>query len=212
MRDAAEAGKTLEVTNCAPQVTIMKTKLIIFVILICISVSGCMGLIGRTSFTYDVTVSPVNGTAIIYVPIAVDEDGSVSEVMDNLTIYSYPDNVPSSNASCEIIDTIHGKALEIVTDEPIRIKNDISQRGRAELNITLWNETFENGSTTGSIWMYVDSSSTAEDVSITFEAWYVQVFLAYGYGISITTEPYLYDVTVLKNGWNTYPVYERGWG
>jgi len=189
----------------------MKTKLIIFVIIICISVSGCMGLIGRTSFTYDVTVSPVNGTAIIYVPIAVDEDGSVSEVMDNLTIYSYPDNVPSSNASCEIIDTIHGKALEIVTDEPIRIKNDITQRGcNGELNITLWNETFENS--TGSIWIYMDGSSTAEDVSITFKARYIQVFMAYGNGVKITTEPYLNDVTVLKTGWNTYPVYQRRWG
>jgi len=190
----------------------MKTKLIIFVIIICISVSGCMGLIGRTSFAYDVTVSPVNGTAIIYVPIAVDEEGSISEVMNNLTIYSYPDNVPNSNASCGIIDTIHGKALEIVTDEPIMIKNRISQRESAELNITLWNKIFENGSTTGSIWVYVDSSSTAEDVSITFDARYVQVFLAYGNGVSITTEPYLNDVTVLKNGWNTYPIYQRRWG
>lgn len=172
-------------------------------------------MIGRTSFVYDVTVSPVNGTAIIYVPIAVDEDGSVSEVMANLTIYSYPDNVPSSNASCEIIDTIHGKALEIVTDEPIRIKNDISQRGRADradMNITLCNKTFENGSTTGSIWMYLDSSSTAEDVSIEFEVWSVQTFLAYGDGVSITTEPYLNDVTALKNGWNTYPVWQMRWG
>ena len=172
-------------------------------------------MIGRTSFVYDVTVSPVNGTAIIYVPIAVDEDGSVSEVMDNLTIYSYPDSALNSNASCEIIDTIHGKALEIVTDEPIRIKNDISQRGRADradMNITLCNKTFENGSTTGSIWMYLDSSSTAEDVSIEFEVWSVQTFLAYGDGVSITTEPYLNDVTALKNGWNTYPVYQMRWG
>lgn len=171
-----------------------------------------MGLIGRTSFTYDVTVSPVNGTAIIYVPIAIDEDGSISEVMDNLTIYSYPgDNVPGSNASCEIIDTIHGKALEIVTDEPIRIKNKITQRGsNAELNITLWNETLENS--TGSIWIYMDGSSTAEDVSITFKARYIQVFMAYGNGVKITTEPYLNDVTVLKTGWNTYPVYQRRWG
>jgi len=190
----------------------MKTKLIIFVIIICISVSGCMGLIGRTSFTYDVTVSPVNGTAIIYVPIAVDEDGSVSEVMDNLTIYSYPDNVPSSNASCKIIDTIHGKALEIVTDEPIRIKNKITQRGRADradMNITLWNKTFENGSTTGSIWMYVDSSSTAEDVSIEFEVWSVQTFLAYGDGVTIRTSG---DVAALKTGWNTRPVWQMRWG
>ncbi len=190
----------------------MKTKLIIFVIIICISVSGCMGMIGRTSFAYDVTVSPVNGTAIIYVPIAVDEDGSVSEVMDNLTIYSYPDNVPSSNASCEIIDTIHGKALEIITDEPIMLKNRISQRGLADPNITLWNKTFENGNTTGSIWVYVDSSSTAEDVSITFDVWSVQTVLLHSHGVSITTEPYLNDVTVLKNGWNTYPVYQRRWG
>jgi len=188
----------------------MKTKLIIFVIIICISVSGCMSLIGRTSFTYDVTVSPVNGTAIIYVPIAIDEEGGVSGVMDNLAIYSYPNSALNSSASCEIIDSIHGKALEIITDEPIRIKNRISQRGRAELNITLWNETFENS--TGSIWMYVDSSSTAEDISITFESWYVQVVLAYGHGVSITTEPYLNDVTVLKTGWNTYPVYQRRWG
>ncbi|MEA1998524.1 MAG: hypothetical protein U9N61_04260 [Euryarchaeota archaeon] len=184
----------------------MRTKLIIFIIIICISISGCIGIIGRTSFVYDVTVSPVNGTAIIYVPIAVDEDGNVSEVMDNLTIYSYPDNVPSSNASFEIIETIHGKALEIVTDEPIRIKNKITQRGSSvKLNITLWNETFENS--TGSIWMYLDGSSTAEDVSITFEAWYVQVFLAYGNGITIET-----NAAVPKNGWNTYQVYERGWG
>ena len=174
-----------------------------------------MGLIGRTSFVYDVTVSPVNGTAIIYVPIAVDEDGSISEVMDNLTIYSYPDNVPSSNASCEIIDTIHGKALEIVTDEPIKIKNKITQRGRADradMNITLWNETFENSTGTGTIWMYVDGSSTAEDVNIAFEVWSVQVFMAYGDGVKITTEPYLNDVTALKNGWNTYPVRKRRWG
>lgn len=186
----------------------MKTKLIIFVIIICISVSGCMGLIGRTSFVYDVTVSPVNGTATIYVPIAVDEDGSVSEVMDNLTIYSYPDNVPSSNASCKIIDTIHGKALEIVTDEPIKIKNKITQRGsNAELNITLWNETFENS--IGSIWIYMDGSSTAEDVSITFEAWYVQVFMAYGNGVEITTSD---GVAALKTGWNTRPVWQMRWG
>jgi len=174
-----------------------------------------MGLIGRTSFTYDVTVSPVNGTAIIYVPIAVDEDGSVSEVMDNLTIYSHPDNVPSSNASCEIIDTIHGKALEIVTDEPIIIKNKITQRGtadRADMNITLWNKTFENGSGTGSIWMYVDSSSTAEDMSIAFEVWSVQTFLAYGNGVTITTKSHFDEVPALKNGWNVRPVRKRRWG
>jgi len=190
----------------------MKTKLIIFVIIICISISGCTDIMGKTSFVYDVTVSPVNGTAIIYVPIAIDEDGSISEVMDNLTIYSYPDKEPSPNASCEIIDTIHGKALEIVTDERIIIKNKITQRGIAELDITLWNKTFENGSRTGSIWMYVDSSSTAEDVSITFDFWYLQVFLKPGNGYSITTEPYLNYVTVLNNGWNTYPVYQMGWG
>ena len=195
----------------------MKTKLIIFVIviIICISVSGCTGILGRTSFVYDVTVSPVNGTAIIYVPIAIDEDGSISEVMGNLTIYSYPDNVPSSNASCEIIDTIHGKALKTVTDEPIRIKNKITQRGRADradMNITLWNKTFENGSTTGSIWMYVDSSSTAENVSITFEVWSVQVFMAYGDGVTITTKSQFDEVPVLKNGWNVRPVREKRWG
>jgi hypothetical protein len=193
----------------------MKTKLIIFVIIICISVSGCIDIgrvTGSTSFAYDVTVSPVNGTAIIYVPIAVDEDGSVSEVMDNLTIYSYPDSALNSNASCEIIDSIHGKALEIITDEPIRIKNRISQRGRAELNITLWNETCEKGTTTGSIWVYVDSSSTAEDVSIAFEVWSVQTVLLHSHGVSITTEPYLNDVTVLKNGWNTRPVWKMRWG
>ena len=195
----------------------MKTKLIIFVIviIICISVSGCTGILGRTSFVYDVTVSPVNGTAIIYVPIAIDEDGSISEVMGNLTIYSYPDNVPSSNASCEIIDTIHGKALKTVTDEPIRIKNKITQRGRADradMNITLWNKTFENGSTTGSIWMYVDSSSTAENVSIAFEVWSVQVFMAYGDGVTITTKSQFDEVPVLKNGWNVRPVREKRWG
>ncbi len=181
----------------------MKTKLIILIIIICISVSGCTEILGRTTFAYDLVVSPVNGTAIIYVPIAIDEDGSISEVMGNLTIYSYPDNVPSSNASCEIIDTIHGKALKTVTDERIKIKNMIHQRGSgsAEVNITLWNETFENS--TGSIWMYVDDSSTAEDVSITLDVWYVRSFLASGYSRSIRTASYL---TVLNNGWNTYPV------
>jgi hypothetical protein len=193
----------------------MKTKLIILIIIICISVSGCIDIgrvTGSTSFAYDVTVSPVNGTAIIYVPIAIDAGGSVSDVMDNLTIYSYPDSALNSNASCEITDSIHGKALEIITDEPIRIKNRISQRGLADPNITLWNKTFENGSTTGSIWVYVDSSSTAEDVSITFDVWSVQTVLLHSHGVSITTEPYLNDVTVLKNGWNTYPVYQRRWG
>jgi len=195
----------------------MKTKLIIFVIIICISISGCMGMIGSTSFAYDVTVSPVNGTAIIYVPIAIEEDGSISEVMDNLTIYSYPDsssnasceiidNVPSSNVSCKIIDTIHGKALEIVTDERIKIKNMVHQRGieSTEVNITLWNETFENS--TGNIWMYVDDSSTAEDVTIKLDVWYLQSFLTSGYSGTIRTEWY---PIVLNNGWNTYPVYQR---
>ncbi|MEA1998523.1 MAG: hypothetical protein U9N61_04255 [Euryarchaeota archaeon] len=197
----------------------MRTKLIVFVIviIICISVSGCTEILGRTTFAYDLVVSPVNGTAIIYVPIAIDEDGSISEVMGNLTIYSYPDsssnasceiidNVPSSNVSCEIIDTIHGKALKTVTDERIKIKNMIHQRGRGstEVNITLWNETFENS--IGNIWIYVDDSSTAEDVSITLDVWYVQSFLASGYSGSIRTEWYS---IVLNNGWNTYPVYKR---
>jgi len=196
----------------------MKSKLIIFVIviIICISVSGC--ILGHTTFAYDLVVSPVNGTAIIYVPIAIDEDGSISEVMDNLTIYSYPDsssnasceiidNVPSSNVSCKIIDTLHGKALEIVTDERIIIKNMIHKRGieeSTEVNITLWNETFENS--TGNIWMYVDDSSTAEDVTITLDVWYVQSFLTSGYSGTIRTESY---PIVLNNGWNTYPVYQR---
>lgn len=174
-----------------------------------------MGLIGRTSFVYDVTVSPVNGTAIIYVPIAIDEDGSISEVMDNLTIYSYPDNVPSSNASCEIIGTIHGKALEIITDEPIRVKNKITRRGRADradMNITLWNKTFENGTGTGTIWMYVDSSSTAEDVTIAFEVWSVQTVLAYGDGVTITTKSHFDEVPALKTGWDARPVRKRRWG
>ena len=120
----------------------------------------------------------------------------------------YPQLIQDCNAST--IEEIIERVLHSITGKFDSAR--ISQRGLADPNITLWNKTFENGSTTGSIWVYVDSSSTAEDVSITFDVWSVQTVLLHSHGVSITTEPYLNDVTVLKNGWNTYPVYQRRWG
>ena len=177
---------------------------ITFIFLI-IGTSGC---IVKTSAYYKLVISPTNGTAIIYVPVAINEDGSMSDVMNNPKVISYRSREPNPNASYEIINTNHGKALKVVTKEQIEIQNGINQRGQANFNITMWNKTFE--ARTGEVWIYMDNSSTAEDVNIMFQLSYSNtVFvIAQHAGTSITTEQYANDRTSLKKGWNVYPIYE----
>lgn len=183
----------------------IKTISIIIFIFLIVGTSGC---IGKTSVYYNLVITPTNGTAIIYVPVAINEDGSMSDVMNNLRTISYRSREPNQNASYEIINTNHGKALKVVTKEQIEIQNDIVQRGQASFNITMWNKTFE--ARTGEVWIYMDNSSTAEDVNIRFQLFYLNRGLVIGQhvGTLITTKQHAND-TSLKKGWNVYPIYEQ---
>ena len=175
--------------------------------------SGCIDeFIGSTHISYQASLLPVNGTAIVYPPIAINRDGSVSEVMNNLTI-CYPNGTLNPNAIYEIIDTKHGKALKIVTNEQIEVRNHINRKGAIDQNFSMWNGMFPREGyyavPAGSVWIYLDNSSTAEKVSVQRLEVDSSCGMLFGHaGLKISINHPIGNITVLKYGWNKYPVYK----
>jgi hypothetical protein len=194
----------------------MKIKSIAIIIVLCTSIffSGCTGndeLIGSTHNSYHVSLLPVNGTAIVFLPIAVNKDGTVSDVMKNLTV-CYPNGTLNPNVVNEIIDTEHGKALKIITNEQVEVKNNINSRGAVDQNFSMWSGIlpFEEyyAIPIGSIWIYLDNSSTAENVNVqNIEIDSSYELLTGNAGSKIQLDHPVNNITVLKGGWNAYPIY-----
>ena len=188
----------------------------IIIIILCTSIffSGCTGkdeLIGSTHNSYHVSLLPVNGTAIVFLPIAVNKDGTVSDVMINLTV-CYPNGTLNPNVVNEIIDTEHGKALKIITNEQVEVKNIINSKGAVDQNFSMWSGilTFEEyyALPVGSLWIYLDNSSTAEYVNVlNLEIGSSYGILASNAGSKIQLNHPVNNITVLKEGWNSYPIF-----
>lgn len=194
----------------------MKKKAIaIIIIVLCVSIllSGCIDeFIGSTHISYQASLLPVNGTAIVYLPIAINRDGSVSDVMNNLTI-CYPNGTFNPNVIYEIIDTKHGKALKIVTNKQIEVRNHINRKGAINQNFSMWNGMLPPEGyyavPAGSVWIYLDNSSMAEKVSILHLEVDSSCGILFGHaGLKISINHPIGNITVLKYGWDKYPVYK----
>ena len=192
-----------------------KKSITIIIVVLCASIflSGCIDeLIGSTHISYQASLLPVNGTAIVYLPIAINRDGSVSDVMDDLTI-CYPNGTLYPNTVHEIIDTKHGKALKIVTSAQTEVRNYISRKGAIDQNFSMWSAMFPAEGyyavPVGSVWIYLDNSSTAEKVSIQHLEVDSSCGMLFGHaGLKILINHPIGNITVLKYGWNKYPVYK----
>ena len=114
------------------------------------------------SYEYEVQILPEEkGNYTLYVPVIVNEDGSVSELMQDI-------NIIKGNATYEIIDTEHGKALKIVADEEVRIKSSGQKRilwpYLSMLNATKEERIQENGEV--EFWVYCDKPAGSKNITL----------------------------------------------
>lgn len=114
------------------------------------------------SYEYEMQIVPEEkGNYTLYVPVIINEDGSVSELMQDI-------NIIKGNATYEIIDTEHGKALKIVTDEEVRIKSSGQKRilwpYLSMLNATKEDRVQENGEV--EFWVYCDKPVGSKNITL----------------------------------------------
>lgn len=190
---------------------------VIIILFICTGIfsSGCADkdeFIGSTYNSYHISLLPVNGTAIVYVPIAMNKDGTVSDVMKNLTA-CYPNGTRNPNAVTEVIDTEHGKVLKIITNEHVEVRNSMYGKGAIDQNFSMWNGILPSEEyyaiPIGSVWIYLDNSSTAEHVRVQ----HLEIDSSYSIvtgnvNVKILIDHPVNHFTVLHSGWNAYPIYK----
>ncbi|UCE36336.1 MAG: hypothetical protein JSW00_12480 [Thermoplasmata archaeon] len=73
------------------------------------------------SYEYKLEIIPdETGEYTVYVPIVINEDKSISELMDDL-------HITKGDATYEIIETEHGWALKIVSNTEVSIESSIDE-------------------------------------------------------------------------------------
>ncbi|UCE73789.1 MAG: hypothetical protein JSV56_12300 [Methanomassiliicoccales archaeon] len=150
-----------------------------------------------------------NDTAnyILHVPLAVNDDESVSELMDDL-------HITEGKATHETIQTEHGMALKIEANESVCLMaSETKQILRPHLSML--NDTSEDGAPDYSnleFWLYcdksVDSTNITLSIHLTIESWrdwYNGLGMHKWYSSS-TREEQIKDVTV-TSGWQKVPGY-----
>jgi len=136
----------------------------------------------------------------------------MSDVMDDLTI-CYPNGTRDPDTIHEVIDTKHGKALRMVTNAQTEVRNHINQKGAIDQNFSMWSAMFPHKGyyavPVGSVLIYLDNSSTEEKVSIHHLEVDSSCGMLFGHaGLKNLINHSTKNITVLKNGWNKYPVYK----
>ncbi len=153
---------------------------------------------------YRVTVEPVNRNeaVTIYVPVALKEDGTVHDVIENLAV--------NGTKAVEIVETEHGKMLKIVTKNRTTVRGYYSHRVPVFSNLDVIKpSTAKIKSYYEPTEVYVYMSGDADKVNLNFEIWTKWSGLGMpghaGYVWSFWLNGHLGEVT-LRKGWNNYTV------
>ncbi len=126
------------------------------------SIIGVERVENGQSYEYKLLITPKDvENYTLYVPIAINEDGSVSELMDDL-------HITKGNASYEIIETEYGKVLKIVANGEVNFESS-GKRRIPMPHLSMLNVTEEGEQASGDVefWVYCDKPIDSDNITLT---------------------------------------------
>ena len=168
------------------------------------SASILKGHVGKTEVTYEVMLDTgTSGETTFFLPVPIDEStGEVAEVMNEL-------KVVDGTADWKIVDTAHGKALEVHTKAKCTLsaKKECGYKGWEEGDEWLYSYNFSmfqinktNRAGYG-VWVFASTANTTLRIDLAMDDG-INNILSYISVGSTPTDPFTYEVP-LKEGWQT---------
>ena len=177
------------------------------------SASVLSGPVGKTEVAYEVRLD--TGTSeetTFFLPVPIDEStGEVADVMNEL-------KVVDGTADWKIVDTAHGKALEVHTKAKCALsaKKECGYKGWEEgdgwlysYNVSMFygiNKTKRWG-TVYEVWVFASTANTTLRIDLAMDDG-INNILSYISVGSTPTDPFTYEVP-LKEGWQTVKLARR---
>jgi len=166
------------------------------------------GHVGKTEVAYEVRLD--TGTTeetTFFLPVPIDESiGEVAEVMSEL-------KVVDGTADWKIVDTAHGKALEVHTKGKcvLSVKKECGYKGWEEgdewlyrYNVSMFqgiNKTTKRWGTVYEVWVFASTANATVRIDLAMDDG-INNILSYISVGSTPTDPFTYEVP-LKEGWQT---------
>ena len=171
------------------------------------------GPVGKTEVAYEVMLD--TGTSeetTFFLPVPIDEStGEVADVMNEL-------KVVDGTADCKIVDTTHGKALEVRIKAKCALsaEKECGYKGGEERNEWLYsynvsmfqgiNKTKRWG-TVYEVWVFAATANTTLRIDLAMDDGTNNILSYISVG-STPTDPFTYEVP-LKEGWQTVKLARR---
>ena len=171
------------------------------------------GHVGKTEVAYEVILDTgVSGETTFFLPVPIDEStGEVAEVMNEL-------KVVDGTADWKIVDTAHGKALEVHTKAKcvLSAKKECGYKGWEEgegwlysYNVSMFqgiNKTKRWG-TVYEVWVFASTANTTLRIDLAMDDGISNILSYISVG-STPTDPFTYEVP-LKEEWQTVKLARR---
>lgn len=123
----------------------MNKTLILLILFIGISISGCISSESYSPIKYMITIE-TNEPTTLYLPVLLDlPDNTVADLVDYLKIEKKES--PDIEVSYDVIDTIHGKALRINTSGNVSLMADSGFKyynSHSEMPLSPFKAEYEN--------------------------------------------------------------------
>jgi len=166
-----------------------------------------LGTVGKTVISYEVMLDTgSSGETTFFLPVPIDESiGEVADVMSEL-------KVVDGTADWKIVDTAHGKALEVRTKAKcvLSAKKECGYKGWEEgdewlysYNVSMLhgiNKTKRWG-TVYEVWVFASTANAAVRIKLSMDDGINNVLGYISVG-STPTDPFTYEIP-LKEGWQT---------
>ena len=189
----------------------LSTAILIAGVIVTTGISVSLGTVGKTVIIYEVMLDTSEETTF-FLPVPIDEStGEVADGMNELKVIG-------GTADWKIMDTTHGKALEIGTKGEcvLSAKKECGYKGWEEgeewlysYNVSMFrgiNKTKRWG-TVYEVWVFASTANTTLRIDLSLDDGISNV-LGYVSVGSTPTDPFTYEVP-LKEGWQTVKLSQR---
>jgi len=169
------------------------------------------GHVGKTEVTYKVMLD--TGTSektTFFLPVPIDEStGEVADVMNEL-------KVVDGTANWKIVDTAHGKALEVRTNEKcvLSAEKEGGYKGWEEgdewlysYNVSMFQGINKTNRAGYEVWVFASTANATVRIKLSLDDGINNV-LGYVSVGSTPTDPFTYEIP-LKEGWQTVKLSQR---
>ncbi len=163
-------------------------------------ISMSLGTVGKTVISYEVMLDTSEETTF-FLPVPIDESiGEVADVMNEL-------KVVDGTADWKIVDTAHGKALEVHTKTKcvLSAKKECGYKGWEEGDEWLYSynvRMFQGiNKSVYEVWVFASTANTVVRIDLSLDDGQNNILKYISVG-STPTDPFTYGIP-LKEGWQT---------